>query len=345
MENSETLELHGIRFKSGQLSTPEVPQIDPVSGNLHLSRFEGDADVILRPWEGIKASQLCWIAVHCTRLDGTSHQVYLAEAHPVSNDEVSKGLLVKLPRGELEPLSNGSELVVLAKVAFDPEGDESDADLSSALTTSVIVLERVEVAKATGANRDQLDTKDFMTEQYVNVTVPAYPDMAAGHKVYFLWSGTGSTYGWETREVTEAGALQFQVPVKHLSDAIGKGARVEYQLERAPGQNMEGAEPVLLTVTGQPIALALPTYLRATQQVSVMYALQAAEHTVQVVWEGVKTRRSNFQAVVKGTPNLFVMDRLWVTENIGKTVLVKYSVKLNSSGEEFMLSQVLEVKF
>jgi len=121
------------------------------------------------------------------------------------------------------------------------------------------------------------------------------------------------------------GPLQIELSASPDESADHRFERVTYKLEV--------------------VALQPPTYLRATQQVSVTYPSQAAEHTVQVVWEGVKTRRTNFQAVVEGTPNLFVIDRLWVTENIGKTVRVNYSVKLNSSGEEFMVSEVLEVKF
>jgi hypothetical protein len=99
-----------------RLPTPKVPQA-PDDKVLDLSKFEGDAEVKVLPWLGIREGQE--VELKCVGIDsaGAEH-VVLVETHNVTAAEVGTGLSVPMLRQKLLGLKTDSPLTVTLRVVF-----------------------------------------------------------------------------------------------------------------------------------------------------------------------------------------------------------------------------------
>lgn len=337
---SKSLQLKVTDLLDSHFLSPEMP--DSREGVLY-PRFGESPNVTQQRWPLIGAFQLYWIKVEGMGIDGTPRQFYAASARPVTVEEAAKGLSVTLPIDTLLTLKNRSELKITVKVAFDRNSDESKARSLPPLTLILQTpLQQLAVENVTDYRYD-LDMKDFITAEYVNVTVPMYREMESGDEVVLYWrtffDEEFPAY-FDSQRVVEAGPLDFKVPRRYLMSAIGRSATVAYRVEKGDFQQWSADQ--FIDVVSQSLELKPAEYLRATQQVRVSYEGQKAGHTVQVRWDGVKVRHTNFKPVSNGAPTLFVMDRLWITENIGKQVFVNYTV--NSDEGELLFSKVMIVQ-
>jgi len=338
---SDALELKVTNLLDSHFVPPEVP--DSREGVLYPS-FGVNPRVTQQRWPLIGAFQLYWIKVEGTGIDGTPRQFYAANARPVTVEEATKGLSVAMAIDTLLTLKNRSELKITVKVAFDRNSDESKARSLPPLTLELRTpfLPPI-VEKATGPDLNQLDMKDFITAEQVKVTVPIYREMASGDTVDISVRHPGLEYYIsDSQKVVEPGLLEFNFPRRYLLSSIGNAVGISYAVMQESGQFDRTREKYFI-VASQSLELKAAEYLRATQQVSVSYDGQKAGHTVQVRWDGVKVRYSDFKPVSSGAPTQFVMDRLWITENIGKKVVVNYTV--NSGDDEFIFSKLMVVQF
>ncbi|MHC8362357.1 hypothetical protein ACYZUA_19075 [Pseudomonas sp. LS2P72] len=111
------LTVQKIADGDSRLPTPKVPQA-PDDKVLDLSKFEGDAEVRVLPWLGIRIGQD--VELKCVGIDsvGAEYVIPLLEAHKVTTAEVSSGLSVPLRREKLLGLKTDSPLTVTLRVLF-----------------------------------------------------------------------------------------------------------------------------------------------------------------------------------------------------------------------------------
>ncbi len=123
------LELQVSELAQDQLPIPEVPEADcgGEQCELDLGDFEGDATVTLAPWPLISKGQTYWVVIAGTLENGRPDEFYLASAQPVSDEQISKGLDIPLPRSRLENLKSDDTFSVIVKVAYDQRQSEQQA--------------------------------------------------------------------------------------------------------------------------------------------------------------------------------------------------------------------------
>jgi hypothetical protein len=105
-------------------SRPVVTEADQTTNELDLNSFVGVAHVVVPKWPLIAAGQTVWLTV--TGPDGVP-TLKLLEAYPIIAVDESNGIMQDIVRAELEKFSNGSEMRVEFKVAFDGATSEASA--------------------------------------------------------------------------------------------------------------------------------------------------------------------------------------------------------------------------
>ncbi|PZW64898.1 hypothetical protein F475_00971 [Pseudomonas sp. URMO17WK12:I6] len=106
-----------------RLPTPKVPQA-PDDKVLDFSKFEGDAEVKVLPWLGIREGQE--VELKCVGIDsgGGEYVIPLLKAFKVTTKEVSSGLSVPLRRKELAGLKHDSKANVSLSVLLGQNTDQ-----------------------------------------------------------------------------------------------------------------------------------------------------------------------------------------------------------------------------
>ncbi|MFJ7109767.1 hypothetical protein ACIQU2_19560 [Pseudomonas sp. NPDC098740] len=117
------LTVQKIADGDSRLPTPKVPQA-PDDKVLDLSKFEGDAEVRVLPWLGIREGQE--VELKCVGIDsgGVEYVIPLLEAHKVTAAEMNSGLSVPVPRGKLQGLKNDSTFKVSLSGLLGQKTDE-----------------------------------------------------------------------------------------------------------------------------------------------------------------------------------------------------------------------------
>ncbi|WP_283188126.1 hypothetical protein [Pseudomonas sp. PMCC200344] len=131
------LTVQKIADGDSRLPTPKVPQA-PDDKVLDLSKFEGDAEVKVLPWLGIRGGQRVWMRCIGTKPDETEHIIELLVAHSLIAEEVLKGLTIGISRAQLALLKSNSLLQVEVKVAFDAGSDDIDATHFQTLKLNIV---------------------------------------------------------------------------------------------------------------------------------------------------------------------------------------------------------------
>ncbi|AWM92434.1 hypothetical protein DJ564_17215 [Pseudomonas sp. 31-12] len=106
-----------------RLPTPKVPQAldDKV---LNLSEFEGDAEVKVLPWLGIREGQEVELKCVGISSEGGEYVIPLLKAYKVTMQEVNSGLRVPLRRKELQSLKHDSQANVSLSVFLGQNTDQ-----------------------------------------------------------------------------------------------------------------------------------------------------------------------------------------------------------------------------
>lgn len=344
--DSGTLDLRVGFIQSEDLDTPELDHDE--DGELDLNSFQGDTVLRVKPWPFIAAGQRYWLEGRGTLSAGGNYEHDFRTNVTVQPGEVTAGLELTVQRSELVKLELDKPFRLVLKVNFEGINDRTVAQGFPVRVVTVIEgagggLRVPEVEKATGPENDQLDMKDFYRADYVTVTVRQYPNMKSGDTVRVRWANPRFTYRTEIETVVTPGDMEFKIPRMELIDSIGQIVPVSYTVVRGTGQPVEPSDVLTLTVARQAIELPPPRYTAANRQVSVLYTDQDNGHTAQVRWQGVILRQTGTLRVVKGTPTLFTIDQLWVSENTGNTVLINYSVSRQRPDEDLLFSQVLRL--
>lgn len=117
------LTVQKIADGDSRLPTPKVPQA-PDDKVLDLSKFEGDAEVKVLPWLGIRVGQD--VELKCVGIDsgGAEYVIPLLEGHRVTAAEMNSGLSVPVPREKLLGLKNDSTLTVRLSVLLGQKTEE-----------------------------------------------------------------------------------------------------------------------------------------------------------------------------------------------------------------------------
>jgi hypothetical protein len=131
------LTVQKIADGDSRLPTPKVPQA-PDDKVLDLSKFEGDAEVKVLPWLGIRVGQE--VELRCVGIDsaGAEH-VVLVETHNVTAAEVGTGLSVPMLRQKLLGLKTDSPLTVTLKVLLGQAASPVAPVLFPVLSLNVLV--------------------------------------------------------------------------------------------------------------------------------------------------------------------------------------------------------------
>ncbi|KJZ43212.1 hypothetical protein [Pseudomonas fluorescens] len=137
--NPTLLTVQKIADGDSRLPTPKVPQA-PDDKVLDLSRFEGDAEVKVLPWLGIRVGQD--VELKCVGIDsaGAEYVIPLLGAHKVTAAEVSSGLSVPMLRQKLLGLKTGSPLTVTLRVLFGQAASPVAPVLFPVLSLNVLVV-------------------------------------------------------------------------------------------------------------------------------------------------------------------------------------------------------------
>ena len=106
-----------IKLADWRLPIPDIPQALVTA--LDLSVFDGDAQVICKPWPAIAIGQMRWLRVHGVNHDDDPYEIIVANGAPVTEFEKDNGLDNTLPRDLLKNFKSGTSLHIELKVAFD----------------------------------------------------------------------------------------------------------------------------------------------------------------------------------------------------------------------------------
>ncbi|MBS4089637.1 hypothetical protein [Pseudomonas rustica] len=106
-----------IKLADWRLPIPDIPQALVTA--LDLSVFDGDAQVICKPWPAIAIGQMRWLRVHGVDHDDHEYEIIVANGAPVTEFEKNNGLDNTLPRDLLKNFKSGAPLHIELKVAFD----------------------------------------------------------------------------------------------------------------------------------------------------------------------------------------------------------------------------------
>ncbi|AGK50090.1 hypothetical protein BTI_4144 [Burkholderia thailandensis MSMB121] len=233
-----------------------------------------------------------------------------------------------------------------ASIFYDVASDASDPTESQRLPVTVneaqLRLPVPWVLEATGPNHDQLSIAAYYNAEYIIVQVRRYDDMAGADTVRVQWVAA-VTYNTDVRPVGLPGHMDFRIPRMEVIDAIGRDVRISYSVQQRLGGPVHPSDTLTLHVEGQSLTLPAPLLDGARTQVTVLYSGMEDDQTVRVRWDGVVTRHTEIQRVVKGQPSIFDIPAAWVTENSGSRVLINYSVGWIDSDAQLQFSRVLRV--
>ncbi|MNM63808.1 hypothetical protein D3C81_751830 [compost metagenome] len=213
-EEAEAIRFPLRRYQIRQLSVAlTAPEITEARGAvLDLAYFNGDATVWMPPWAGIAEGQTIWISVIGRLASNQELKVWLAEAAPVTRQELGSGVSRALSRQTLNTLVHDSSLTIHVQV--DPRGT---GDLENAIDAPVrgyqlLTRSLAALAVSTGGITSNLLSSywDFARETNA-VTVIG----VAGSAITLKLSGSASfADDSQERDVTLDGYGEARVTVK-----------------------------------------------------------------------------------------------------------------------------------
>lgn len=120
-----------VRGTEGPMTTRPLPRlvrvdasgsVATIDGVLSLTANDDALQIRVAPWPGMLAGQTVWLT-----LLGRGGDVALLTAHPVINEELTKGLIVPVDRNRFATLDDGTRLDIELNVGFEKSTDAAKA--------------------------------------------------------------------------------------------------------------------------------------------------------------------------------------------------------------------------
>lgn len=197
--------------------------------------------------------------------------------------------------------------------------------------------------KVLEAPADQLNFNDVYGRQYINVQVPHYTGMVAGHTLKACFASGRHTFRTETLTVAKPSPQILRIPILEVIDAIYSLTSVSYSVRTRAGAPVIYSEILDLTVTGQPFDLPKPRLSNDRRHVTVKFLNMVPGYTVRVRWHGVVVRDTKSLPIQNDSSMSFSIPEQWLSENRGKEVPINYSLHKSGSVDNLMFSRLLRV--
>jgi hypothetical protein len=207
-----------VQFSVGQLAQTALPTpavTEAQNGVLDLNTFAGNAHVTVAKWPLIAQGQNVWLTVSGP---GGVPTVKLLDGYPITAQEVSNGIARDIPRTHLEAYTNGAEMRVVFKVAFDASNSEGLAVQFPDLRLTVDVSPADLVEDFNEHSADLITVGASIKTQYMTIR--------------FL-TGTGQT-GFRTGyQIPPEAADWFKNPILQVCYANQGDQKIELELDTA----------------------------------------------------------------------------------------------------------------
>ncbi|MGF6496245.1 hypothetical protein ABIE56_004448 [Luteibacter sp. 621] len=121
---SPSVTLH-VDGKGATFPAPMIPGV--TSGLLAMDAFGRSVPVEIQRWPGISDDQLIWITLEGTTADGST-AVVIADGTSVTNANLAEGFITSFPADLLEPMLDGSTLILRCSVSLGGGGEAERVD-------------------------------------------------------------------------------------------------------------------------------------------------------------------------------------------------------------------------
>lgn len=223
-------------------------------------------------------------------------------------------------------------------------GEKLTSELKALVVKTTISLTPPAVIEAYGERGEHLKMEDIYRSRHVTVQVKQYVGMAVGQTIRARWASARNTYDSVITRVDNVGTMNFEVPRLEVVDAIGSTVPVSFTVRTFPGGPLHRSQSLRLTIDAQAFVLTPPRLTPDLSTVTVRYPGMATGYQARVRLAGIETRKTDWQDLKTGATAEFSIPQSWIQENIGKTVLINYSVNRPDVDENSMFSQVLRVQ-
>lgn len=197
--------------------------------------------------------------------------------------------------------------------------------------------------KVLEAPADQLNFNNVYGRHYINVQVPHYTGMVAGHTLKVRFASGRHTFRTETLTIAKPSPINLIIPILEVVDAIDSEASVSYSVRPGVNAPLIYSEMLDLNVTEQPFDLTKPRLSNDRSNVAVKFLNMVPGYTVRVRWHGVVVRDTGILPTQNDSSMNFSIPEQWRSENRGKEVLINYSLHRSGSGDNLIFSRLLRV--
>lgn len=199
--------------------------------------------------------------------------------------------------------------------------------------------------KVLEAPADQLSFNTVYGRQYINVQVPHYTGMVAGHTIKACFASGRHTFRTETLTVAKPSPQNLIIPILEVVDAIDSVTSVSYSVRPGAGAPVIYSEILDLLVTEQPFDLPKPRLSNDRRNVTVKFLGMVPGYTVRVRWHGVVVRDTENQPIQNDSSMSFSIPEQWRSENKDREVSINFSLHRSGSDDNLMFSRLLRVTF
>lgn len=345
---SQKLALHVNPLTDKELQAPVL--LEANNGVLDVNAMTKDGTLRVAPWYFIAQGQRIWLRYSGKDKSGNPVSYSRWENRPVTPAEISAGLTdPDVDLQWLRQLEDRSALNVELKINFSQEGNEADTLLFPPYSVTVLNVDVPEIptlrpiaVEATGNNGTLLRQSDYYNLDNLTVTVSVYRGMTKGDVVNVRWEGRSASYEPPSQTVNSVAPLSFLIPRSEFIDNIGDSAQLTFTVLRQGRPPAEQSATLNLQIEAQSLLLAAPTLNASQTQIIVRYSGMTTAHVIKAYWVGVTSRSTNEISGSGSGEVTFPIPLNWITENLGRTVLIHYAVA-TGNGVSYQFSRVLRV--
>jgi hypothetical protein len=207
------------------------------------------------------------------------------------------------------------------------------ATSSASRSFTVTQLVKPSLPKAYNNNGTRLkmgfnDAKDLYRDDFLEVVVPSYVGSDSRHTLNVIWKGRAVTY---TELNPVAGQRVLRVPRLEFVDSIGGKIEVSYSVQPDNTGTVLLSNPWEGIFDEQALALPAPLFNSSTRVMTVSDISAMSNYKIRIRWGGVVTRDGPETLLDTTRPYTHTINPDWVSESRGTTVLLNYTVRLNSN--------------
>lgn len=169
--------------------------------------------------------------------------------------------------------------------------------------------------------------------------------MLRGHAVRVRWTNGRYKFDTEILTVGTPAPINFKIPRLEVIDSIGSLVTVNYSVRIKPGTTLIISKSLSLNIDPQLFDLSEPRLSSDRKKVTVKFLNMIPGYTVRVRWHGVKVHETEIKPINNSSSIPFDIPPSWTSENIGRTVLINYSIHHSNTNENLMFSRLLRVDF